>query len=328
MEAIPQLYLISALAFLAILALVEGLWMLWRALSIPTNVRISRRLHRLYESGIPTAESISILRGHNLSNIPALNNLLDYIPRIYVLEQFLDQAGLSITVARYIVMQLGIFLAVSITMLVFGVPWGLALFAGALVGMLLPVLYVNNRREARRVRFSQQLPDTLEFLARSLRAGNPLTASFKAVSENMPEPTASEFGFTFNELNYGVTLEAALDHLGKRTGSPELRYFITAVLIQRTTGGNLAEILQRLAEIMRARERTRREIRIMSSEMRISANVLISLTFLIAGAISLVNPGYLDLLFTTQLGRIIIAVQLTLMAIGYGVVRRMISFAI
>ncbi len=323
-----QLYLISALGFIAVLALVEGLWMMWRALSIPTNLRIARRLHRLYESGVPTGESISILRGHNLSTVPALNNLMDYIPRVYVLEEFLDQAGVTMTVARFLLVQAALSVVLLAVFVILGMPIWIALVVALVAGIFIPASVVAHLREKRKARFSSQLPDTLDFLARSMQAGNPLSASFKAAAENMPEPTASEFGFTFNELNYGVNIEDALEHLGKRTGSEEMRFFIAAVLIQRTTGGNLAETLQRLAKVMRARASTHREIRIMASEMRVSANVLVALPFLVAAAVSVMSPGYLSVLLVTQFGQIIIGVQLMLMGIGYWIVHRMINFRV
>ena len=328
MPELTSVYMISALAFLAILVFIEGIWLLWKALSIPTNVRIARRMHQLAASGVPVAESISILRGPNLSNIPALRELLAYIPRVHLLARLLDQSGVTITVAKLLAIQSVLTLAIWILLTLTGFPLWLALVIGAVAGISIPTMVIMRKRESRRRKFSEQLPDTLEFLARSLRAGNPLTASLKAVSENMPEPSASEFGFTFNELNYGINLEDALDHLGKRTGSEDIRFFITAVLIQQATGGNLAEVLGRLAAIMRERSSTYREVVILSTEMRYSANVLIGLPFIVAGAISLFSPGYLNVLFTTDLGLLIIGVQLLLMGIGYWIVQRMINFRV
>lgn len=328
MADIPDLYLISGLTFLAILAFVEGIWMLWRALAIPTNVRIARRLHGLYESGVPTAESVSILRGRNLSKIPALNSLMDYIPRIHLLERSLEQAGMTMSVARFLLIQLSLTAFILSGFVAGGFPIWAAAVTAPVIGIFLPAMIVTHKREGRRKRFVTQLPATLDFLARSLQAGNPLTASFKSAAENMPEPTASQFALTFHELNYGVDLASALEHLGQRTGSEEIRFFITAILIQQTTGGNLAEILKQLAAIMRARSSTRREIGIMASEMRYSANVLIALPFIVAAAVSVMSPGYLSILFVTEFGLMIIGTQLALMGLGYWIVRHMINFRI
>ena len=328
MTDLTSVYLISALAFVAVLVFVEGLWLLWKALSIPTTVRIARRMHQLAESGVPVAESISILRGPNLSNIPALRSLLVHVPRVHLIARLLDQSGMTITVARLFAIQAALVAGLWIILALIGFPGWLAVVVAVAFGILLPLMVVMRKRDTRRRRFSEQLPDTLEFIARSLRAGNPLTATFKSVAENMPEPSASEFGFTFNELNYGIQLEDALEHLGQRTGSEDMRYFITAVLIQQATGGNLAEILGRLAAIMRQRSNTYREIVILATEMRYSANILVALPFVIAGAISIFSPGYLTVLFTTDLGLMLVGAQLLLMGIGYWIVQRMINFRV
>jgi tight adherence protein B len=144
----------------------------------------------------------------------------------------------------------------------------------------------------------------------------------------MADPVGPAFGATFDEMNYGLELEDALYNLGDRVGSEEVQYFITAVLIQRTTGGNLADVLNRIAAVMRERARTYREVIIQASEMRLSARVLIALPFVVAGAVSIFNPSYLATLLDEPVGRIIIGVQIVLMIIGYLIIRRMINFRI
>jgi len=144
----------------------------------------------------------------------------------------------------------------------------------------------------------------------------------------MPDPIGKEFSITFDEMNYGLPMDDALRNLGERTGSEEIHYFITAVIIQRQTGGNLADVLNRIAEVMRSRARTFREINIQAAEMKLSAHVLIGLPFFVAGALSIMNPTYLLVLFAEPAGRVVIGAQLLLMLIGYLVVRRMINFRV
>src|SRR5690606_27533080 len=136
---------------------------------------------------------------------------------------------------RFLLIQLAFSLALLLLLLVVGTPFWVSLVLGSVLGVTVPTMWFSHRRDKRRDSFTTQLPDTLDFLSRSLRAGNPLVASFKAVAENMPEPSASEFSLTFNELNYGIDLHDAMDHLSRRTGSEEMHYFVTAVLIQRST---------------------------------------------------------------------------------------------
>ncbi len=328
MSEITSVYLISALGFIAIIALIEGGYLLWRSLNIPAALRVSRRLHQLSAAGTTSRESLSILRGDKLSDIPLVSRMLMHIPRIRRIDGLLEQSGSAMTVARFLLIQLIIVLALMLLLVLVKLPVWMALPIALVVGISLPTLWFTRRRDERRDKFTVQLPDTLDYLSRSLRAGNPLVASFKSAAENMPEPSASEFALTFNELNYGVDLNDAMDHLAHRTGSEEMRYFVTAVLIQRSTGGNLAEILNSLAAVMRSRSNTYREVRILAAEMRYSANVLIALPFIVALAISVISPGYLSVLFETELGLMIVGIQLILMGVGYWVVHRMINFRV
>jgi tight adherence protein B len=172
------------------------------------------------------------------------------------------------------------------------------------------------------------LPDALDFIARSLRAGNPFSATVKMVSEEIADPVGREFAITFDEINYGLEVEDALYNFGERIHSEEVQYFITAVIIQKVTGGNLADVLNRIAEVMRSRVKTYREVDIQASEMRLSANVLIGLPFFVAGAVAISNPSYFEPLFDNELGQIIILAQIGLMLIGYYVIRRMIHFRV
>jgi tight adherence protein B len=196
------------------------------------------------------------------------------------------------------------------------------------LGFGVPIVVLMQKRSKRTQSFLRQLPDALDFIARSLRAGNPFSASLKSVATEMADPTGTEFGITFEELNYGLEFEEAMKNLAHRTGSDEMNYFVTAVLIQRTTGGNLADMLNRLADIMRSRASTYREIRILAAEMRVSANVLILLPFFVALVLLVASPGYLNVLFTTTVGNFLILGQLTLMAAGYYIIRKMISFRV
>lgn len=328
MDQISSVYLVSALAFVTIIALIEGGYLLWRSLNIPAALRVSRRLHQLSAAGTSSRETLSILRGDNLSDVPIISRVLAYIPRIRRIDGLLEQSGSAMTVARFLSIQLGLVLALLLLLLVVGTAFWVALVLATVLGVTAPTMWFSHRRDKRRESFTTQLPDTLDFLSRSLRAGNPLVASFKAVAENMPEPSASEFSLTFNELNYGIDLHDAMDHLSRRTGSEEMHYFVTAVLIQRSTGGNLAEVLASLAAVMRARTNTFREIRILAAEMRLSANILIALPFIVAGAVSVLSPGYLSALFTSDFGLMLVGAQILLMGVGYWVIHRMINFRV
>lgn len=326
---IYTIYIISFVAFLAVLALIEGGYLLWRSLNVERSVKVSKRLRAMSATGMKHHEAVSILRERHFSDIPFLNRMLAMVPRFHALDRLLEQAGASITVSRYILIQLVLTLVLFIFLYVVLDALMLVSLPVALVaGFMIPHIYIVRRKIRRSDNFTQQLPDALDFIARSLRAGNPFSAAIRAVSKEMPQPIAGEFGATFDELNYGVEMEEALRHLGERTGNEEIRYFIAAVLIQRTTGGNLAEILNQISSIMRARASTYREIRILATEMKYSANILVALPFVVALLLAILSPDYISVLFNTEAGLIVVGIQLMFMAMGYWIVQKMVHFRV
>lgn len=330
MSEVYKVYLISFLVFVAVVVLVEGAYLLWRGVHEEGVMKINRRLKMLSAGGMHGQQVLhDLLRTKTFSGVPWLNRTLIRIPRLHALDRALDQAAIKISVGRFLLLQavLGVLIA---TILLWTGKLHLlgCIIIGIPLGFLLPYVYIFIKKDKRKNDFARQIPEALDFIARSMRAGNPFSASLKAVAKEMPDPIGTEFGITFDEMNYGLELEDALHNLGNRTGSDEMHFFITAVLIQRTTGGNLADVLNKIASVMRARARTVREIMILSAEMRLSARVLIALPFVVAAALTLLNPGYLTVLFKDPVGQMIIGIQLLLMLFGYLIIRRMVNFRI
>jgi tight adherence protein B len=168
----------------------------------------------------------------------------------------------------------------------------------------------------------------LDFVARALRAGNPFAAALKEASREMQAPISTELGITFDEMNYGLELDDALYNLAERTRSEDVSYFVAAVLIQKSTGGNLADLLNRLAEVLRERSRTYKEIDIQAGEMRMTARLLIALPFVAVAGMLIMDPNYILLLLEHPVGQVIMVLQLFFMLIGYLVVRKMINFRV
>ena len=321
------IYLISFLTFIAVIILIEAGYLLVRGIREEGSVKMNKRLKLLSAGGAHGKEVLDVLRRNELSSIPIVNRVLSKIPRIKAVDRMLEQSGLTLSVSRYLLMVL-LVIAVVTFVLAYGLNFHymISLLIGIPLGLFLPSIYVGVKRKERLAKFTVQLPDTLDYIARSLRAGNPFSATLKGVANEMADPTGSEFGICFDEMNYGLELEDALKNLGRRSGSDEMNMFITAVLIQRTTGGNLADVLNRIATVMRARAGVIRDVSILSAEMRLSAYVLIAMPFFVAGAISIFNPGYLSVLTDSPVGQIVILIQLVLMLIGYLIMRRMINF--
>lgn len=321
--------LVYVLAFLSVVLLLEGGYIFWRGLHEEGAQKISRRLRALSAGGAHGKEMVDLLRHRELSSIPLINSWLIAIPRAHAIDRVLEQAGTQMSVMRFLILQFFLsVLFVAVLSYMTHIHILIIVIISLSAGISIPYLYMIYRKKNRSKQFDEQLPDALDYIARSLRAGNPFSAAMKSVSNEMPDPVGTSFGETFDEMNYGLELEDALHNLGDRVGSEEIQYFITAVLIQRTTGGNLADVLNRIASVMRERAKTFREVLIQASEMRLSARVLIALPFIVAGVVSIFNPTYLAALIDEPLGRIIIGIQAVLMIIGYLIIRRMINFRI
>jgi tight adherence protein B len=190
-------------------------------------------------------------------------------------------------------------------------------FPLACIAAALPYLYVGHKRTARLRKLEEQFPEAVDLIGRAIRAGHPLPAALKMVAEECPDPIASEFRRTFEEIRFGLPAEDTLGGLADRLPLVDLRIFVTAVLIQREVGGNLAEILDNLTAIIRQRFTLMRQVRVLTAEGRMSMYVLGLLPFAIGLFVFYSNPGYVMTLFTHPAGKAMIAAALTLQAVGW-----------
>jgi tight adherence protein B len=190
-----------------------------------------------------------------------------------------------------------------------------SLLMAALAGAV-PILRLKRRRAKRLARFEEQLPDALTVAARALRAGLPFNEAIKLVSQEVKEPVGTEFGIVFSEINYGGDARTALLGLQERVPSVTVMAMVTSVLIQRETGGNLAELLDNLSDVLRKRFRFQRSVRTLSSEGRTTAWILSLLPFVLAAVISLINPDFLPMLTEDPAGRKLVMMAFGLMTVG------------
>lgn len=321
--------LVSILAFLTVIALIEGLYMAWRAAVEGTDPKISRRLRRLSAGGGHGKEALELLQQKQLSSHPVLNYIYSSIPRVHALDALLEQAAFDLSVTSFLMVQLSLSMAIFGVLTIFlDMLWPIAVLLGVAAGFALPYLYALQRARDRRKALVRQLPDMLDFVARALRAGNPFAAALKEASNEMQAPISTELGITFDEMNFGLELEDALYNLAERTGSEDVSYFVAAVIIQKSTGGNLADLLNRLAEVLRERARTYKEIDIQAGEMRMTARLLMVLPFVAAGGMLIMDPNYMLLLLEHPIGQVVVVLQLLFMLGGYLVVRKMINFRV
>ncbi|MES9899105.1 MAG: type II secretion system F family protein [Sedimenticola sp.] len=324
-----MIYVIGILVFLTVIFLIEGLFFAWRDSNMERGLQIKRRIRAMSAGGAHGEQVLDILRHQQLSTIPLLDRILTAFPRAHALDRALQQTGGKITVMQFLLLQLVTFLVATAAILI-GLRLDPFLSAGlgVILAFLIPLSLLSHFKTRRKDKLVEQLPNTLEYIARSLRAGNPFSASIKAAAKQMPDPIGGEFAITFDEINYGLSVEDALYNLGERTSTEEMRFFITSVVIQKQTGGNLAEILQRLSEMMRRRAKAYRDIRTQAAEMKLSALILIALPLVVSGAIMVFNPNYLLSLYRESYGPYIFLAQGGLMVIGYLVMQKMIKFRV
>lgn len=319
--------IMAILVFLAVLLLLEGAYLFWKSYKGPEAKKIQTRLRALSASRDNSKQS-QLLKQRMLSEVPALERMLLNMARAHKLDRFILQAGLGWTVSRLVLSCAAIGVMACLVM-VYGAHQSLLL--SGLVGAGLattPLLYVSYQRSQRLGKFERQLPEALDLVTRALRSGHAFSSALQMVGDEMAEPIAGEFRIVHDEVNFGVALQQALTNLSERIPLTDLRYFIVSVLIQRESGGNLTEVLNNLSRLIRERLKLMSKVRVLSSEGRLSAWILGIMPFALAGAMYLVNPGFMAPLWTDPIGISIIKYMLGLMFFGVLVLRKIIKIRV
>jgi tight adherence protein B len=319
--------ILSVLVFIAVLLLLEGAYLLWKAYKGPEAKKIETRLRALSAS-LDNSKQTQFLKQRMLSEVPAFERFLMSISRAQRLDRFILQSGLDWTVSRLLLSCAAFGLTAGLLM-AYGAhqPFGLSALVGAAMAAL-PLLYVGRKRGVRLGKFERQLPDALDLITRALRSGHAFPSALQMVGEEMPDPVAGEFRIVHDEVNFGVSLQQALTNLSERIPLTDLRYFIVSVLIQRDSGGNLTEVLGNLSRLIRERLKLMGKIKVLSSEGRLSAWILGLMPFALAGAMYLVNPEFMSPLWKDPIGISIIQYLLTMMAIGALVLMKIIKIRV
>jgi len=208
----------------------------------------------------------------------------------------------------------------------FRTPW--AMLAGMCVGAAIPFLFLRHRRKARMRRFEEQFPEALDLLSRAIRAGHAFTTAMSMVADEAPDPIGPEFRKSFDEQNFGLPLKDSLNNLATRVPSLDVRFFVTAVLIQRETGGNLSEILDNLAHVVRERFKILRQVRVYTAHGRLTGYVLMALPPALATALMFINPDHMNLLFRERMGHTLLMVAIVLQVVGYFWIRKVVKIEV
>lgn len=251
-----------------------------------------------------------------------------YLPRPDLLQKRLERTGKNWSLSKYAMACGGILVFVATIAIIKGAPIIFALMAGAAIGLMLPHMVVSMQISKRLANFNARFPDAIELMVRGLRSGLPISETLGIVASELPDPVGSEFRQVADRIRIGKTMEASLEETADKIGTPEFQFFCITLAIQRETGGNLAETLMNLAEVLRKRAQMKLKIRAMSSESKASAYIIGVLPFMVFGIIYYVNPDYMlgffsdDRLMVAGLGGMV------WMAIGAFIMSRMIAFEI
>jgi tight adherence protein B len=296
-----------------------------------TEKRRARLQQRLAEALLHTANSgdpeVQLARQELMSEIPLLNRMmLDFQPAAR-LKRVIDQADLHITVTRLLMFSLmaGILGTLAVSMLTPLLPLALL---GGVVAASLPFMHVLWKRSKRLHQFLSLLPDALDLMSRALQAGHAFAESLHMIATEMPEPIATEFRKTYEEQNLGLSLKLALENMSERVPLLDLRICITAILIQRETGGNLAEVLEKVAHTIRERFRILEDLKTLTTSSRMSAWILCGLPIFIAVAVTVMNPDYMSVLWNDPRGHRLLFVAVVLQITGMLVIRKILRIKI
>jgi tight adherence protein B len=303
---------IAFAVFVSVALLVEGLCIWWNARFSLRARRLARRLRGDTAAG---EAEVTLRKRRRLSDMPRVERFLSAFKTADRMERLLEQAGSTMTVARFFLISGAIFLVLAAAMGLTAIPRPAGMTAGLAAGAM-PLILLLRRRTRRLATMEQQLPEALELMSRALRAGHALPTAIKIVADEMPEPLAGQFRIVHDEVTYGIPMQEALKNLAGRIPGSDVGYFVVATLIQREVGGNLTELLEVIARIIRERLKLAAQVRVFSAEGRLSAWILCLLPFLLGGVLYLVNPTFMEPLWKDDAGIRMLGTVAALMAAG------------
>ena len=310
---------------LVLLVVVGGYFLLSAGRSEKAEVK--RRISLLELRNLRDTDIPDFLKNEVLSDVPLLNRLLSRVNIATRIDRRLRQADMKMPVGTFLLLSLVLFFMGIIAGRILHWPTILSVVVGVAL-LLIPNIIVNIKRRRRLKRFMNHFPEALEMFARSLRAGHSFTGAIQLVAQEMPDPIGPEFSKVFEEQNLGIPLRQALIGMTERVDILDVKFFVTAILIQRETGGNLAEIIDKIAYVIRERFRVQGQLKIFTAQARLSGFILSLLPIGVAVLIGMMNPEYLKPLWFERTGRIMIAVAVILQIFGMLVIRKIIRIKI
>ena len=293
--------------------------------------RLDRRLRDVSTDSAaadPNAAPGETVLQHKLEGpLPGMDKLVSGTGAGRRMARLIEQSGVRTTPSALALISLVVAAGAGFITFLF-VPQRFAPLAAAAAGGAIPILWVMHRRSARMKRFEEQFPEALDLLSRAIRAGHALQTALGMVAEELPDPVGPEFKKTFEQQNFGLPLRDALNEMAARIAVLDVRFFVTAVLIQRDTGGNLAEILDNLAHVVRERFKIRRQVRVHTAHGRFTGYVLLALPAALSVALSFINPDHMHVLFHEHMGQMMLLAAIVMQTIGFLWIRHVIKIEV
>jgi|SRR5208337_3560029 len=272
-------------------------------------------------------EQLAVVRDEQLSNIPALDALLRRSERVSAIQKMLSQGGLTTRAGNFLGLCTLVAIAAAIVAFVLTKKMEIA-WVCLLVGFLLPYSYASFRRTQRFAKFEELFPEAIDTLARAVRAGHAFTTALEMITSEISEPIAGEFRQLYEEQKFGMPVRDALLNLTERVPLVDVKFFVTAVMLQRETGGNLAEILDNLSYVIRERFKIQRQVRVYTAQGRLTMALLMGMPPIIVVTMLVLNPGFIHPLFSDPIGHTLLVAGITLQTVGYFVIRKIIRIQV
>jgi tight adherence protein B len=325
-----SLGILAALIFVVATGAIVGIYMVFAGHSSAAMQKtVDERLQEV--SGFaPEAETEAkgtLIRVQSAGPLPHVDRMTRRAIKGSAIEKWLEQSGTGMSPSTYFLISLllGTIAGTAIALLSHRL-WTSPL--GFMLGASLPAFYLRFKRTRRINKFEEHFPEALDLISRAVRAGHAFSAGMKMVSDELSEPVGPEFRKAFDEQNYGLPLKESLNNLANRVPLLDVRFFATAVLIQRETGGNLSEILDNLAAVVRERFKIRRQVRVHTAHGRFTGYVLLALPAFLAFTLLLINPDHMKLLFDERIGQMMIVATIFLQAVGFIWIKQVVKIEV
>jgi len=318
----------AILVFLVVSGSVVGAYVaLMRLPSFMAGRQLEQRLKAVndVDAESPGATTV-VLSQAPASALPGMDRLIKTSAGSW-LSTLIEQSGVAVGPGTVVMLSVLAGVGVGLVTMLFAPAWQFAVMAGAF-GLTLPILWLKIMRGKRMRKFEEQFPEALDLLSRAIRAGHAFQSAMGMVADELPAPVGVEFKKSFEQQNYGLPLKEALNGLSERMPLMDVRFFVTAVAIQRETGGNLAEILDNLAHVVRERFKILRQVRVHTAHGRFTGYVLLGLPAALAVALMFISPDHMRTLFTVKMGQTMVMGAIVMQTLGFIWIRKVIKIEV